>query len=212
LYFFLTVFVYFEDKHPLTIFDSLHSRRIAAIAPIYAWAHLVAILVLRIPIVIAHSAISREYAVGCFTVFFLFCITNGLQLYTKINDTYNIGTSGVLNSLTCPLNCVGAWTLWSACTATCGGGQQQRTFVITQDATFTGFLCATANMTTISQPCNTTPCPGECAEAGNINRNQLYLSVVRASSATMAANVPDQYSHDPAHVRPVIPARRVTMM
>ncbi len=64
------------------------------------------------------------------------------------------------NSAACAINCVvGAWTAWSACSATCNGGRQTRTRPITVQAANGGVMCPAL---TESQACNQQPCPRNC--------------------------------------------------
>jgi hypothetical protein len=69
--------------------------------------------------------------------------------------------TGDCNVEACPQNCeVGAWTGYSECTATCGGGTQQRTRPVTQQPLNGGQACPTLNQNRV---CNEDPCPVDCA-------------------------------------------------
>ena len=58
-----------------------------------------------------------------------------------------------------PVNCIGAWGNWNGCSATCGGGSQSRTYIITQYASNGGSDCSSANGDTQSQSCGSEACP-----------------------------------------------------
>jgi hypothetical protein len=68
------------------------------------------------------------------------------------------------NNDTCavPTSCVvTVWTQWSECSATCGGGHQNRSRTITTPAANGGTPCPQAMSET--QACNSDPCPVNCA-------------------------------------------------
>lgn len=65
------------------------------------------------------------------------------------------------NTQPCPVNCTGAWTDWSACNASCAGGNQSRVFEVTIPAAHNG-TCELDNGTVDWQACNTQPCPINC--------------------------------------------------
>jgi len=62
------------------------------------------------------------------------------------------------NSHHCPVNCQGAWTGWAACSQTCGGGTESRSFIVRQRAAHGGIGCPSAQ----SQSCNSYACPVDC--------------------------------------------------
>lgn len=57
-----------------------------------------------------------------------------------------------------PVDCVGTWGDWSACTAQCGGGQETRSYGVTTTATDGGEPCPTSE----TRACNDQPCPVDC--------------------------------------------------
>jgi len=60
----------------------------------------------------------------------------------------------------CPQDCqIGEWEGWSACSAECGGGVQQRNRGIIQDAKFGGEACGETQQT---QTCNSENCDEDC--------------------------------------------------
>lgn len=54
--------------------------------------------------------------------------------------------------------CQGSWSAWTACSKTCGGGTQSKTWTTTAPPTGNGAACP--NPATVSQSCNTALCPG----------------------------------------------------
>jgi len=63
------------------------------------------------------------------------------------------------NTQACPMpvDCaVSAWSDWSTCSATCGGGTQTRSRTVNTPAANGGMACPAL---TDSQACNTNPCP-----------------------------------------------------
>lgn len=60
----------------------------------------------------------------------------------------------------CPVHCVeSAWTNWSSCSKSCGGGQSTRTRWIVSHAEHGGDTCGNLND---SVECNSQPCPVDC--------------------------------------------------
>lgn len=61
----------------------------------------------------------------------------------------------------CPIACeVGAWSSWSKCDVTCGGGLMKRFRNITVDSKHGGASCPSLSE---AVSCNTNPCPVDCA-------------------------------------------------
>jgi len=64
------------------------------------------------------------------------------------------------NAHSCPVDCkMTAWSKFSACSKSCGGGSQFRTRHMTANAALGGAKCAT---TVSTQKCNTGACPKDC--------------------------------------------------
>jgi hypothetical protein len=91
----------------------------------------------------------------------------------------------------CPINCTGTWSGWDTCNATCGGGNQSRTFNVTQPALYGGINCSTADGTVEYNACNFQPCPINCtggwgawdtcnATCGGGNQSRVYEVTVPA--------------------------------
>lgn len=57
------------------------------------------------------------------------------------------------------VDCVGSWSSYGECSATCGGGQQTRTFNVTTPASNNGTACAAADGDVEYQACNPDACP-----------------------------------------------------
>ena len=70
----------------------------------------------------------------------------------------------------CPEDCVGAWTAWSACTDTCGGGTQSREFEEETAPLFGGADCedvyGASDTDTQTIDCNTQCCDGDADSDG----------------------------------------------
>lgn len=66
------------------------------------------------------------------------------------------------NTNPCPVDCVGAWSPFGTCSATCGGGKRTKTFTVGVAAAFGGKACAAKHQETSSESCSTTPCPVDC--------------------------------------------------
>lgn len=67
--------------------------------------------------------------------------------------------SEVCNDGPCANDCVGVFSQWAACSFTCGGGTQDRTFTVTTPATNGGAAC---DATPLQRPCTNDPCPINC--------------------------------------------------
>ena len=57
--------------------------------------------------------------------------------------------------------CIGEWTQWGNCDATCGGGQKERTFAVTQNATGGGTTCKISTGKVQQRSCNTATCDAD---------------------------------------------------
>jgi len=76
------------------------------------------------------------------------------------NACPNLTEEKACNTQNCPIPCKqSAFTAWSKCTETCGGGKQTRTRTVTQAPQYGGAVCGNASET---QDCNTQPCPVDC--------------------------------------------------
>jgi hypothetical protein len=102
----------------------------------------------------------------------------------------------------CPVDCTGNWTGWTACNASCAGGNQSRVFYVSQEAAYGGTNCSHAHETFEERACNTQPCPVHCAGSwaawsecnqtcGNGTRTRVYevsVPVAFSGQACPAAN------------------------
>eukprot|EP01012_Entosiphon_sulcatum_P049575 TRINITY_DN6820_c0_g1_i6.p1 TRINITY_DN6820_c0_g1~~TRINITY_DN6820_c0_g1_i6.p1 ORF type:complete len:7637 (+),score=112.47 TRINITY_DN6820_c0_g1_i6:5459-28369(+) len=78
----------------------------------------------------------------------------GIPCPTSLVDTRNC------NEFACPVDCVvGDWSVWSACSALCGGGRSERTRIITKPPSNGGKMC---DGLVESRQCNTDPCAVDC--------------------------------------------------
>lgn len=66
------------------------------------------------------------------------------------------------NTQACPVNCVGAFGPYGACSLTCGGGTQMRTYAVSTPAANGGAACSRSHGDQETAACNTTPCPVDC--------------------------------------------------
>ena len=61
---------------------------------------------------------------------------------------------------TVPVHCdVSAWSTWTTCTLTCGGGAQTRSRSVVTHAEHGGYVCPSLEEV---QQCNDSPCPVDC--------------------------------------------------
>ena len=67
-----------------------------------------------------------------------------------------------------PVDCVGSWGAWGACSASCGGGTRDRTYTITTPKVGSGSDCVAENGATDREECNTTACSAGDANAGTV--------------------------------------------
>ncbi len=98
------------------------------------------------------------------------------------------------NEQACPVDCVlSAWSDWSACTVTCGGGTQTRTRTVITPAAYGGAPCGPLSETRAcnEQPCGTTGacCVGTaCSITAEIDCTGLWLgsgTVCTSASVTV---------------------------
>jgi hypothetical protein len=81
---------------------------------------------------------------------------------TACEAANNTQDTQACNEAPCPVDCVGSWGNWSACSAGCGDGTRTRTFSIDTPAAHNGNNCTAAHGDTQEEPCNDGPCPVEC--------------------------------------------------
>jgi Spondin-like TSP1 domain len=78
----------------------------------------------------------------------------GAACPTTLSQTQACNTQG------CPVDCVvSAWSAFSACSTSCGGGNQTATRAVVTPAAYGGAACPSLSMT---QSCNLQPCPVDC--------------------------------------------------
>jgi complement component 6 len=71
-----------------------------------------------------------------------------------------LGETEACNEGPCPVHCAtSAWSAFTACTKTCGGGTKSRSRSITTDPLHGGYVCPFLSET---NTCNTDPCPVDC--------------------------------------------------
>ena len=66
------------------------------------------------------------------------------------------------NTQPCPVECIGEFSEFGSCSLPCGGGTQSKKYTISQKAAHGGPTCPHVDGHTITQPCNTHPCPINC--------------------------------------------------
>ena len=62
------------------------------------------------------------------------------------------------NTQACPVNCLGSWGSFGACSVTCGGGTQTQTYIVNTPAANGGTACPVNNNATNAQACNSQAC------------------------------------------------------
>ena len=68
--------------------------------------------------------------------------------------------SQACNTQACPINCVGTWSDYDACSVGCGGGTQTKSWTTTTPSAHGGTACPSPS--TQSVECNTQACPINC--------------------------------------------------
>jgi hypothetical protein len=58
----------------------------------------------------------------------------------------------------CPVSCVGSWSAYGPCNATCGGGSRTATYSVGQDAQHGGAACEAADGAVRTEECGTDAC------------------------------------------------------
>jgi len=73
------------------------------------------------------------------------------------------------NNDACPtaVDCVGSWSGYGSCSATCGSGVQSRTYTITTNAQNGGSQCPHLNGATQTRTCNNDACPSNSLQCGD---------------------------------------------
>jgi len=100
----------------------------------------------------------------------------------------------------CPVDCVGQWGQWGACSETCGFGTQTKSYSTSVDASNGGDECSHAQGDTETQTCNLGACPVHCVgqwgewsacseTCGDGTQSKSYLISINA------ANGGDQCPH-----------------
>jgi hypothetical protein len=82
-------------------------------------------------------------------------------------------------------DCVGYWSGWTTCTATCGGGTQSRSWTTTAQPTNGGAACPTE--TTQQQSCNTAICSGTAPASGCLHLANTVLGTSGDGDYTQVA-------------------------
>merc|ERR1711871_1722676 len=90
------------------------------------------------------------------------------QVVTGSSSSHTVAstTITVSSSSTPPpppvVDCAGTWSSWGACSATCGGGTQSRSYTVSTPASGGGTSCPASHGEMQSQQCNTGACPVDC--------------------------------------------------
>jgi hypothetical protein len=103
----------------------------------------------------------------------------------------------------CPQDCVGAWSDWTVCDATCGLGTRSRSFNVSVAAADGGVACVRANSTEETVNCVGHGCPvdcvgswlawGECSVSCGANRTatRVFRTTVNASDGGVRCTADD---------------------
>tara|TARA_Y100000817_G_C16842006_1_gene538447 strand:+ start:172 stop:1584 length:1413 start_codon:yes stop_codon:yes gene_type:complete len=96
---------------------------------------------------------------------------DSVRTYSITNERVGAGAEcpypeGTENSRTCMLRecgeCEGGWGEWSECSDNCGGGTQERSYTVIENAEEGGVECPNESGDTETRECNTQPCPVQC--------------------------------------------------
>jgi hypothetical protein len=91
--------------------------------------------------------------------------TKTQELETEVRGLHSaLGklTNCILDHSKCPVDCEGQWGQWAACSKTCGGGTQLRTYEVTVQKQRDGIACPASHGGAQSRPCNRHECPVDC--------------------------------------------------
>eukprot|EP00750_Incisomonas_marina_P011025 INCI16332.2.p1 GENE.INCI16332.2~~INCI16332.2.p1 ORF type:complete len:1450 (-),score=213.01 INCI16332.2:215-4564(-) len=75
------------------------------------------------------------------------------------NGQFDLGTC---NDVPCPTDCLGTWTPWSSCNATCGNSSSSKTFAVEMPAANGGLQCNVSDGAVQTRNCANEPCPVDC--------------------------------------------------
>jgi len=88
------------------------------------------------------------------------------------------------NTHQCPIDCqISPWTLWDACTKTCGEGDTTKTRTVVVSTQFGGKVCPTL---TANKPCNPHKCINEICHVKHVTCKLNYVQYGRATSCVNA--------------------------